>query len=280
MPPEGDPVEAISFGTEGCADITLARESCRLRGARHTVVNLGSEGWLEARAEGVWLTDGQFNILHMHEAESSSAIEARMDFCLNGFLGDALLGGSYLDGPGLPFLERYRHRGRRFILQALHNGGTAAVYRMPFLDLELMRALAVPRSWLLHSAIYREMLLQDFPEYFVALPWERTGVPISASPGRERRSLLLRRARRRLGNRSLSPSYAEYGEWLRSGSAADYLRSYLDRPDARLFRYIPQEEVGDALSRHQRGRDESESLGRYLTIELWLARLEAEGLSS
>jgi asparagine synthase (glutamine-hydrolysing) len=281
LPSGLDPVESLTFGTPGCKDILLAERVARLRGARHTVVTLGEEGWLKERADSVWLTDGQINILDLHGVESLAALEARMDICQNGFLGDALLGGSYLEGKGFPFLERYRNRGRRFILQSLHHGGHLLHYRMPFLDLDLMKALAVPRDWIRSSSLYRSMLLKEFPEYFSDIPWEKTGLPISAPKWREDLDRFAKRVRRRTARAlgigpGMGPFYANYPAWLRTGSAAEFLRGRFERPDAPLFRHWPRAEVTDALRKHVQGADHSEWLGRCMTADLWLGRLESE----
>lgn len=261
--------ETVTFGKPGCTDAKLAKAVCAVRGTPNTFVPLGGQGWLEDRKTGVLLTDGQINILDLHGLESLPVIEAKMDICLNGFLGDALLGGSYLEGEGFPFLERYLNRGRRFILQALHYGGTTLVYRLPFLDLPLLEyALSLPRSWLSRSRIYRAMLLREFPQYYRSIAWEKTGLPISASHVRERSLAALRRLGRLFGLRR--KGYTDYAAWLREGSAADFLRSYLESPNALLYNFMPVNTVTERMQRHFRGGNETELLGRYLTAEIWL----------
>ncbi len=276
MPETGTPPETLTFGKPGCADETIARAASALRGAPHAFIPLGGDGWLEARTGGVLLTDGQISILDLHDLESLPALEARMDICLNGFLGDALLGGSYLEGNGSPFLVRYLHRGRRFILQALHYGGDGVIFRLPFLDVPLLtKVLALPRHWLRGSRIYRAMLLREFPEFFRTLPWEKTGLPISAPAWRETLALKMRALRRRL--RIGSDGYQDYPRWLRTGSAADFLRAQLGS-GALLRRTLPSDTLEYRLRRHFQGRDESAMLGRYLTAEIWLKFLQREGV--
>ena len=275
LPPEIATPETVTFGQAGCADALLAKTVCAVRGAHNTFVPLGGTGWLEKREKDVRLTDGQINILHLHGLESLPAIEGLMDVDLNGFLGDALLGGSYLEGEGFPFLERYLNRGRRFILQALHYGGTRVIYRLPFLDLSLLKyTLSLPRSWLSRSRIYRAMLLQEFPEYYRSIAWEKTGLPISTSWGRERLAAWVRRIHRLLGRRRTG--YTDYATWLREGSAAEFLRSYLESPDTILYDFVAKDIVEERLRSHFQGIDESEMLGRYLTAEIWLRFLRVK----
>jgi asparagine synthase (glutamine-hydrolysing) len=276
LPPRIAAPATLTFGKPGCADEALARAACAVRGARHAFVPLGGDGWLAAREEYVRLTNGQISILHLHGLESLPTLEALMDVCHNGFLGDALLGGSYLDRG---FLRHYLGRGRRFILQALHYGGTSLAYRLPFMDAELLRyALALPRAWLRDSRIYRAMLLREFPGYFRAIPWENTGLPISASRTRERFTRawrgVARRVRRAFGR--APAGYADYADWLRQDSAQAFLRGRLEAPDALVTRWVPAAEIRARLDRHLRGADESEGLARLLTVEIWLRALRAE----
>ena len=215
--------------------------------------------------------------------ESFPTLEARMDICLNGFLGDGLLGGRWTafpvqntGGPASRFMTRYVDRGRRFILQALHHSGTSLVYRLPFLDTLLMaKTLSLPDAWLRDSRIYRAMLLREFPEFFDSLPWEKTGLPISASRWRERWAVKMRGLRRRLkiGN----DGYTDYSQWLREGSAADFLRARLSS-GSRIGRVLAPGELENRMQRHFQGHDESMILGRYLTAEIWLAFIQEQDI--
>src|SRR5690606_17402158 len=120
-------------------------------------------------------------------------------------------GGSYLDRREFSFADQYAHRGRRFILQALHFAGTRLLYRLPFLDLALAnRVFSLPRPWLRDSRLYRAMLLRDHPEYFDSIPWEKTGLPISAPAWREFARRNAERIRRRLPGAAPRRGYADY----------------------------------------------------------------------
>lgn len=279
--PAGVIAETVTFGVPGCADVRIAARAAAVRGAPHAAFPLGDEGWLRERARRVPLTDGHISILDLHGMEWLPEIESRMDVCLHGFLGDALTGGSYLDRKGFSLTGQYRHRGRRFILQALHYGGTRLIYRTPFLDLELAgMTLSLPREWLRGSRLYNAALLREFPEYFRDIPWERTGLPISSPPWRlalRRGTMRAQRLLQRASGRGPSPGYADYPGWMRRGADADYLRSHLDR-DALLHRLVPPEETVERLRGHFAGADHSADLGRRLTIEIWLRFLRDRGV--
>lgn len=276
LPEQVDEVQTLTFGLPGCADAVLAQKACKIRRAHNTFIRLGMDGWLQARAQHIARTDGQFSILHMHGMESLGKLESLMDVCLHGFLGDALPGGSYLAGPGFPFLTRYMHRGRRFILQALHHSGTSLHFRLPFMDLAFLDLiLRLPREWLIGSKFYRAMLLHEFPDYFQNLPWEKTGLPISASTKQEKlygfKNRVLNKGRHLLG---LSiPSYTDYPNWLRERSAEEFLKSQLLSSNSLLKTRLSGTRLQDDISGHFRGKDNSEMLGRYLTMEIWLRYL-------
>ena len=282
LPKSISPVETVTFGKPGCTDEILAKAASAVRDTPHTFVPLGEEGWLEARKTGVELTDGVFNILHLHGLESLPIIEDRMDFCLNGFLGDGILGGRWTAFPDQSavsnFAARYLNRGRRFVLQSLHYGGTDLIYRLPFMDFTLLQfSLSLPRAWLKNSRVYRAMLLREFPEYFQTIPWEKTGLPVSSAAWREKLAVKMRGLRRRLGIGA--DGYADYPGWLRRGSAAEFLRSHLEPSDARIHRFFPAGKIAARLRDHSRGKDESEKLGRYLTAEIWLRFLAANNIT-
>lgn len=272
-PPEAAP-STVTFGIPGCDDAVLAARAAAVRGAPNVFLPLGSDKWLEERVPLVPLTDGHLNILDLHGMESQPAIEGCMDVCLHGYLGDALLGGSYLERKEFPFEEQYLHRGRRFILQALHFAGTRLVYRLPFLDLALANAVfSLPRSWLRNSRLYRAMLLRDYPEYYASIPWEKTGLPISAPPWREFARRNAERIRRRLPWAAPRRGYTDYANWLREGSVPGFLASHLGS-EALLHRFADRRETESLLRAHARGEDRSAALGRRLTAELWLRHAE------
>jgi hypothetical protein len=191
-----------------------------------------------------------------------------------------LLGGFYLEGSGFPFLTRYLQQGRRLTLQSFHHGGTSLLHRFPFLDLPLLeKALALSRTWLRGSRIYRAMLLREFPELFASIPWEKTDLPISAPAWREKWSLGLRKAQMAAARLGLAPrNGAGPAARLRLGQPAEFLRGMLDRKQTVLRRFLPYGEVEARIRRHFRGYDESEKLGRYLTAEIWLRKLREYGI--
>ena len=215
MPDRGYPIDASSFGTIDCDDVRIASMAARVKGARHHTFKLDSDNWLMPRLEGVWWTDGHFNLMHMHGIAGINILKDLFRINLNGFLGDVVMGGSYLRNRtylNKPFnkniaalffgctpsvikgnLEKYsklrtaefyflQNRGRRFI-----NGGTQLVLtsieqRKPFYGNQLIEfAYSLKDNMRFNSRIYKKMLLNAFPSYFKDIPWQKTGLPISSS---------------------------------------------------------------------------------------------------
>jgi len=88
---------AYTFGAPNCDDITIAQEVVgRSNSWEHEVFYLKEDNWFDGRKEMVWNTDGMLDMMHMHGGEFAPVISERIDVNLNGYLGDAVLGGSYL----------------------------------------------------------------------------------------------------------------------------------------------------------------------------------------
>lgn len=88
---------AYTFGIPGCDDITIAEQVIsRSKNWQHEKFYFSADNWFEPRKEKIWNTDGMKDMIHMHGSEFASEIGKNIDVNLNGYLGDAVLGGSYL----------------------------------------------------------------------------------------------------------------------------------------------------------------------------------------
>ena len=274
LPPFVEPVEAYTFGKRECADIRIAQQVAALRPSRQRICHIDPDDWLDRRVEGVWRTDGQFNLLHLHGAGCAEEHRDFFDIRLNGFLGDALLGGAYGGHPGGE-IERFRNRGRRFIALGYSWGNFACHTRIPFFDNELLElTLSIPWSFRRNSSMYRRMLLATFPEYFSSIPWQKTGLPISKIGAVATLHGIARRAVRKIGGFlpfiQAADGYAEYSAWLRRPHARGFLDRLLGHRDALLFEFVDPRAIELRLCQHDAGFDCADALGRYLTFELWL----------
>jgi len=108
--PGGRSLHAVTFGKKGCGDILIASRAARVKGAAHHVAEMNSANWLEQRCNGVWWTDGQFNLLHMNALAGLPLMSQLYDISLDGFLGDAVLGGSYISDREAGVVEKIDSR--------------------------------------------------------------------------------------------------------------------------------------------------------------------------
>lgn len=277
IPQAYEPITATTFGTRDCADMRIARRVSQLRQSSHLELELTAGNWLDNRAEAVWWADGQMDILDMHGVEQLDLQRERFDVDLNGFLGDALLGGSYASRDNRE-LERYANRGRRFIALGLVLSNNALLTRMPFFDNDLMElTMSIPLHLRRNSFIYNKMLLETFPEYFRNIPWQKTGLPISRADPVAAVQIFTRKCSSRIA--SLVPiglpnnNYADYAAWIRLPPGRRFFSELLGAKKARIFDFVDPKIIQRTLSRHFSGWNHQHQIGRLATVELWLRSL-------
>jgi asparagine synthase (glutamine-hydrolysing) len=278
-----EPIQAFTFGENGCLDLKIAQKCAALRPTHHHIHILSADNWLNHRIEGVWRSDGQYNLLHMHGFEYADENREFLDIKLNGFLGDALVGGSYGNHPNGE-VARFLDRGRRFIALGYSLGDIACHTRIPFFDNELMElVLSIPWQFRRNSSIYNAMLLKEFPAYFVGIPWQKTGLPIS----RDGRPADLKRFLRKIAGQSaaLIPflprlyDFVDYPGWIRRPPASRLFRRLLKRKDALIYEFVDPSLITRRLALHMAGFNYSDILGRYLTLEIWLQQFYHNNLT-
>ncbi|HEU4593786.1 MAG TPA: asparagine synthase-related protein [Pyrinomonadaceae bacterium] len=284
MPERGGPLHAVTFGKLGCEDALVAALAAAAKGARHHAWELNAAGWLEPRFEGVWWTDGELDLMHMHVVaivpRARELFQVALDGCgANGIIGDSWMEQG-LSGPR----EYIEGRTRRFLVLGPVTVRGFVEERFPFFDNSFVElALAAPDSLKAHNALYRMMLLRTFPEFFERIPWQKTGQPISwPSPDEARAS---RKSLSELKDVLLhklswyglaSPparGYADYPNWMRQEPARSLMKELLLGASALYPEFVPRERVEGALAKHFGGRDRSEFLGRVLTLEVWLRQV-------
>ena len=282
--------KTFTFGHSDSADVRIATQAASVKNAPHTILPLHSQNWLLPRISGVWYADGALDLLHMHGIEHLKQEKEACDICFNGAGGDGLAGAGHLFHPnGLSaYLKNKLHiRTDRNTIQhletAFNNAGSAHAfyidwrmrgftvhgprlgllhgleYRLPFLDNQVQEFLySIPLQQKANNRLYRQMLLETFPEYFKNIPYQTTGFPISHSPWTVR---ILRRLTRM--HTRPSQTFADYANWLRQSpgkNLCDHLL-YNTSETSRLWQ------------RHLAGEDHTVTLGRYLTYQLYLLQL-------
>ncbi|HMK91543.1 MAG TPA: asparagine synthase-related protein, partial [Thermoleophilia bacterium] len=229
LPDRGAPIGTVTFGQPGCLDIAIARRTARLKGAGHVDVAITADNWLDGRPEAVWWTDGHYNLTNLHGVESRDAFLAAMDVVLDGYAGDFVLGGMYLNGVADPArFERaaaarwmrcdeallgdttaFEELGRNdfYYLEnrarRLNNPGTRfqqtyMTVRRPFVANEVVEFVySLPDELRRRGSLYHRMLRRTFPDYYRTIPWQTTGIPIgwprgSGRVARHARAAMLR----------------------------------------------------------------------------------------
>ena len=200
-----------TFGEQSCDDALLAVQVSQLAKVNNQFISINSDNWFEGREQGVWLTDGLKNILHMHGLSVVDEISPSSNYLVNGYLGDVTLGGSYLFSADKNALsledkiaERYGEHTQYadFESDYFANAGSdpAFIYNRgvrhigagsdllshklhnfkPFLDNDLVEYLySLPDDFRRDGKLYHHMLLKFYPDYFATIPWQQTGKPIS-----------------------------------------------------------------------------------------------------
>ncbi len=277
IPQKYEPVHAFTFGIAGSNDLKIARRVASLRSSKHYFLEISLENWIEKRLRAVWLTDGMFNMMHMHGIEHAETIREKMDVVLNGFQSDMLLGACYEreDGREVP---KSPDRDRRFIAMGIALASQSVICRIPFFDYELMDfTMSVPLRYRRNSHLYHIMLLKTFPEYYYEIPWQRTGMPISktgifvASAVFSRKCI--ERFASKLNLRIRNDDYTDYPSWIRQDPGKRFFTELLTGRKSYICEFVNADVVRTALDRHLRGFDYSEMIGRYATLEIYMKEL-------
>lgn len=284
MPDNIDPLHTFTIGTPKCDDVRIARIASLKKNAVHHFHEITSNNWFDLRAEGVWWSDGGLNIMHMHCLQGIKEQTKIMKINMNGFLGDAVLGGSYIEKPG-GVINTIFNRGRRFVLLGNILFDIFGHTRLPFFNNALIEfCLSIPENLRLNSYIYNKMLIHMFPEYFMKIPWQKTGIPISQRDHVTNISKFLWLSRNyvyrnisRFGIPVLSPlTYVDYDTWIRDDPAKKMIGKILFGKNAIYPDYINKRDVQNEFNRHMRGENLGEILCGRLTFEIWLKQIHKE----
>lgn len=279
----GFSIHTNTFGKEGCDDIRIAEMVAKEAGVVHHIFKINSENWIGQRLSNIWWTDGQFNFEHMHTTVNSESLRDYYLIGMSGFLGDAVLGGSYLKDKRFNFFEKLNNRGRRFIREGLRAENVFVHTRIPFFNTKLVEfTLSMPESMRMDSYIYNKMLLRMFPQFFQEIPWQQTGLPISSSELKLKIALLSRKVQYKLPvvlkkyfyPKSVNTHYVDYPAWIRQEPGRSLFESILHNPLALYPQYIQSNKVKKAWEMHLAGKkDCTEYLCLSLTFEIWLQQV-------
>ena len=100
-------VTSFTWGDPGCLDRAFARATALRCGARHRDLDYRYDALIAGAARGAWITDGLAGATDFHILPFSDDLAAEADAVLNGFAGDAVLGGNFhwRNVRGMPAVE-------------------------------------------------------------------------------------------------------------------------------------------------------------------------------
>jgi asparagine synthetase B (glutamine-hydrolysing) len=88
-------VTSFTWGDPGCLDRVFARATARACGTRHRDLDYRYDALVAQAARGAWIVDGLAGATDFHVLPYLDDLAADADVVLNGFAGDALLGGNF-----------------------------------------------------------------------------------------------------------------------------------------------------------------------------------------
>jgi asparagine synthase (glutamine-hydrolysing) len=300
-----------TFGLEHSRDVEIARAVSRKAGVKHLYFDIRTDRWLERRFKSVWRTDGMENMYHFHFSHIIEQIAESIDVNLNGFLGDAVLGGSYLVKKKRTFLNtrissetaRYYYgehavlcdpsdpyfdinkidpylmynRGRRFINMGTEDNAKNIPQRLPFFENKLMEfAYSLDDQYRLRSKVYNSALIRKYGDFYTTIPNAATGVPLAEHPLLKHQVIknfnrYVEMFRYKLG---IPTSYTDVYNWIKQPDTAALIVKILDPRTAlyRQFKDVNYIELYVNPHLHRRMNFSKQIMGA-LTFEIWLQQI-------
>ena len=272
----------LTFGHPDCRDVHVARQVAERAGLETTVFPIDETNWFDGRVEGVWLTDGQWSLQHMHSLACLPSTPQMFDLQLSGALGGGILGADYEGFGGRPLEEVVATRGRRLINQGRPLYESFRHVRWPYLDRALVDfTLSLPRDLIRDGRTYRTMLLTRFSEFFRDIPDANTGRPIGWSRLREGLDRKVGEPLRNLkkwlpfADDPPQPMYVDYYDWFGGPSYRDEMESILLGESTLYREFVPHLPVGEMWEAQSSGNKSGDwkILSRALTFEIWLQQV-------
>lgn len=306
---------AYTFGIPGCDDMTIAEQVIsRSNNWEHQEFCFSANNWFEPRKKKIWNTDGMQDMMHMHGSEFLSEAAQHMDINMNGYCGDAILGGGFLSR--VPWNQRitadnsksfyskyscladidsdfydiervepnlHMNRVRRFTVYGSVNALPWLDQRKPFLDNKLVELVfSIPDEYRANNKLYSSMLQKFFPNYFRDIPWQKTGRPAGVI---KKPTIAVRafnkatRILKLITSDHKKKGYTDYPHWIRSEEVARQLRTLLNYNNA-YYRYLTKDDLSNKWLQPHLSRlevDNSKEILRAATLEVYLRAVFCKG---
>jgi hypothetical protein len=206
---------AITYGEPGADEVRIAGQAASIAGASWLHLVLPEAEWLETRTRFSVAHDGVVDLVNAFQAGMLPLMHERITWEVSGYLGDFVLGATYEAETAreamsyLPYwhspvampeaevqalIEQsvggHSPRGwladtkcRRAINAWPHTAVDVIEVRKPFMDHALVEfAAALPRPYRDRHDLHRALL--GFHPRLARVAWQKTGVPLDASPAR------------------------------------------------------------------------------------------------
>jgi asparagine synthase (glutamine-hydrolysing) len=304
---EANPI-TYTFGTEESADVRFAKEIAKIAGVKNIHYDMRIDHWIQRRFSGVWKTDGMLNMYHMHYSHLMEEIPKIMDINLSGFLGDGVLGSTYLNKKGKKFLNKRAdeataklyygkhwvfsdpsdpffdidkldvyliyNRGRRLTGLGMEEANKTIFQRLPFMDNKLMDfSYSMPDEFRDNSVVYHRALLMKYPEFYKTIPHATTRVTIKGNPGLlHHGTKLFHRwlwiAKFKLG---MATSFADVPNWIKVPETANLIKEILNPSTALYPNFTDHNFIELYLEPHLKGKANfAKKIMGAMTLEIWL----------
>lgn len=298
-----------TFGVEGCDDINFAKQVLTKAGWQHETYLFTQDNWLGSRLPYIDVTSGLLDMQHMHGCEFLPEISKMIDVNMNGYAGDAILGGGFLTKIPWdtrasltniqPFFGKfsymvnvedefydiecvepvlYMNRVRRFTAMGSVCGLHYLEQRKPFFDNQLVEfVFSIPDSFRANNRIYSEMLKRFFPDYFMDIPWQKTGKIVGLlMPKPLHMKIYHRIIKLVLGPNSIRQKgreFTDYPHWLRCEPSKTYFTQLFSQESSVLWQRFG-DDVLSLLNSHLTHEqcDNSSVILRLATLELFLSK--------
>lgn len=299
---------AFTYGLNDSMDVEIAKQVIAKSNWRHEVFEFTDDNWFEPRIDRVWYTDGMKNIKHMHGCEFLKEIKQNMSINLDGYAGDVVLGGGFFSKELLnkridsevanifyrnhshlvdvyssfydtPHIEPavYMNRVRRFTNMGSVNYLSMLDQRKPFFDNKLIEfVFSIDDSYRIGNKLYAEVLLNNMPEFFKIIPWQKTGKTIDKKITMFDK--ILRRASRasaKFGLFKANTNFTNYQHWIKNPCIVEKLTDLLTPHGSVYSDYIGEDLNAKFLQPHLMNQsiDASEQVLAAATMEIYLRRV-------
>lgn len=277
-----------TFGKQGSEDVLIAKKLSQQDKVEHNHLRINDNNWYHQRVEGIWKTDGMCSMMHMHASQFHSDLAVRNTIHLNGYAGDLVLGGSWIDNettslnslnesteldqnylnPNITDSYFIDSRVRRFTHAGISEATRLLPHRLPFFDNDLIEYVySLPEGYRKDNKIYLAIYKKIIDPKYSKVKYQKTGAPLFTSFFTYYRGQ--QKIKRGLSSLGLiqDGQYAAYPKWFRQQN--DKIQKILLHPDALYKNYVDInfKSIFDTSSL------DIETISRILTIEIWLQQI-------